>query len=193
MSKECKCGEQVTPRQVQKDGANKGRWFYSCNDCKMFEWTSAPSNNGTSSSQSKSSYNGSKKKPSACSTHQQEPVLRKVMKADSPNIGKYFWTCPEQGCKAIFKWENSPELYQTDGDKPSSSRSKTQKRSTTNEKSSNTSAQKRRSSGKSNLQVDLEACSYGADPLVKLKFSESIPGRCVQMRNKPYLHRVRIL
>lgn len=40
----CDCGNECPLRQVQKEGRNKGKWFYSCaklngDDCKFFKFT----------------------------------------------------------------------------------------------------------------------------------------------------------
>lgn len=125
-TKRCRCGLEAIIREVKKDGPNKGKMFYCCQQyydkkCDYFMWKEDAStpiiamtvSNDLNDESNKS--NAIDKSDKYCKQQQKlglmcncklPSVLREVKK-DGPNKGKMFYTCSknfDDKCK-YFVWK----------------------------------------------------------------------------------------
>lgn len=130
ITSECSCNKSAKKLQVQKDGPNKGRFFYTCagnRDCDFFEWvedSNSTNVNGSQSSKTKSSKSRSTSKsktkpkenksksilkksrqsePSTSNCSCNVPAIQLTVKKDGPNKNRQFFTCSSKTCN-YFEW-----------------------------------------------------------------------------------------
>lgn len=124
-TKRCRCGLEAIIREVKKDGPNKGKMFYCCQQyydkkCDYFMWKEddtnpvidipnnvISNNNNTIDTINKSDkYCKQQQKLGLICNCKLPSVLREVKK-DGPNKGKMFYTCSknfDDKCK-YFVWK----------------------------------------------------------------------------------------
>ena len=122
-TKQCRCGSKAIVREVKKDGPNKGKLFYCCQQsydkkCDYFMWKEDKVNpviNSANAVLDNNDNNENVKSDKYCKQQQKlglmcncklPSVLREVKK-DGPNKGKMFYTCSknfDDKCK-YFVWK----------------------------------------------------------------------------------------
>ena len=102
----CPCGNQAKLLQVKKEGANKGRGFYTCAQlsgpkCEFFEWAGDGGSGSVGGSASSGGLNNNRNSGVSCDCGT-EAVSRTVSK-EGANKGKQFYSCPKRECD-FFSW-----------------------------------------------------------------------------------------
>ena len=149
-SQNCNCGHPAKLLTVQKEGANKGKKFYSCSNnrtCNYFCWeeqvgstqvatggtanttqvsrSSAPS---SANSTQRTSFSGTDLQTSdvniVCTCG--ESAKKLTVRKEGPNHGRDFFTCNTRTCQ-FFLWADAAE---TDADKGSSTFTNTSRNNT---------------------------------------------------------------
>lgn len=96
---ECWCGQPAQKLTVHKEGINKGRTFFSCRECKFFDWTSEPKKNWLTVLQDRKK--AQKTERCVCKSGPQTFQSQQGL-----NKGRWFETCKK--CK-YFKWGDCTE------------------------------------------------------------------------------------
>ena len=128
----CQCQKPAVRLTVSKEGANKGRPFFTCPDnraCSFFEWAdegaasggtkssskcrSAKSTKTKSSSKSsaparkKTKNQGQPETPNMPNCSCQRPSVQFTVRKEGPNQGRQFFTCSDKTCN-FFEWSDAP-------------------------------------------------------------------------------------
>ncbi|XP_040569735.1 DNA topoisomerase 3-alpha isoform X2 [Lepeophtheirus salmonis] len=114
----CNCGKVAAYRTVQKEGSNKGRFFYSCpvnmaegSRCNFFKWAdevSSFNNNTPSTSSFNSNSQPAINDENSLTCNCGNLAIKKTVSKEGPNKGREFWVCSKpfgsnEKCQ-FFKW-----------------------------------------------------------------------------------------
>ncbi|CAE6516714.1 unnamed protein product [Rhizoctonia solani] len=133
----CQCGEPAAERTVTKEGANKGRKFFTCGKdrtCDFFEWfdgPSKPNEGGSSGSMIPRSTIPVKRKSAEYVPPDDSrrcncklTAVQRTVQKEGPNKGRSFWACPnsEKARCGFFEWDDDSASGSGGGNFPAAAR-----------------------------------------------------------------------